>query len=130
MFSSAAHLLPVAITVSPPASAWQGFGHYREQWAAPATLEALSCLSDRADGTYLAEPLSIPDRRILNTAIGMMNQIPVDPVTPRPYRRLKRIEGKLRPKRIRNLPADNLPREKIEKERRIHKAARREGVDR
>jgi hypothetical protein len=54
MFSSAAHLLPVAITVSPPASAWQGFGRYHEQWAAPATLEALSCLSGRPSGRHLS----------------------------------------------------------------------------
>jgi hypothetical protein len=93
-------------------------------WPPPSAIR-VTLPADRANCAYLAEPLSVPDRCVLNTAIGMMDQVPVDPVAPRPDRHFKRIEGKLRPQRIRNLPADDLPREKIKNERRIHKAARR-----
>src|ERR1700678_1202881 len=55
----------------------------------------------------------------------MMNQGPADPAAARPDRHFKRIEGKPRPERIGTLPADDLPREKIENERGIHKTARR-----
>src|SRR3984885_4449308 len=55
----------------------------------------------------------------------MMNQVTVDSVATRPDRHFQCVEGKLRPERIGNLPADDLPREKIENERGVHKAARR-----
>src|SRR6185437_12965688 len=85
----------------------------------------VSLAPDRADRVYLTKPLSIPDRRVLNSAVGMMNETPVHPVTARPDRHFQRIEGKLRTESIRNLPPDNFPREQIENERGINEVSRR-----
>jgi hypothetical protein len=59
----------------------------------------------------------------LDSAIGMMNEIPVHPVAARPDRHLQRVEGKFGPEIIRNLPADDFPREQVEDEGRIHETA-------
>src|SRR6478736_9085194 len=85
----------------------------------------VSLAPDRADRVYLTEPLSIPDRRILSSAVGMMNEIAVHPVAARPDRHFQRIKGKPRPESIGNLPSDDFPREQVENERGIDKATRR-----
>src|SRR5271156_4479678 len=74
---------------------------------------------DRAD---LAEPLGIADRGILNSAIRMMDQLAVHPVATRPDSHFERVERKLGPERIGNLPADNHPGKQVEDERGINKA--------
>src|SRR5579862_2530555 len=63
----------------------------------------------RADRADLAAPLSVPDRRILHSAVGMMDKVLADPVTARPDRHLQRVEGEFRPEAIGNLPADDFP---------------------
>ena len=78
--------------------------------------------ADRPDRADLAEPLGIADRGILNSAIRMMDKIPVHPVAPGPDGHLERVDRKLGPEITGNLPADNHPGKQVKNERGVNKA--------
>jgi hypothetical protein len=78
--------------------------------------------ADRAD---ITQPLRIADRRILDTTVRMMNELITDLIPRRPDRHLQRIEGKLSPQRIRDLPPDNPAGKQISDKRGINKTAGR-----
>src|SRR5580700_2523886 len=52
----------------------------------------------------------------------MMNQLAVHPVAAKPDSHFERVERKLGPQRIGNLPADNHPGKQVKDERSINKA--------
>ena len=63
-----------------------------------------------------------PVESALNSAIRMMDQPAVHPVTTRPDSHFKRVERQLGPERIGHLPADNHPGKQVKDERCINKA--------
>src|ERR1700737_1391244 len=78
----------------------------------------ITLAADGTDSAYLSEPLTVPDRCVLDTPIGVVDK-PFAGLA-RPDRHLQRVQRQIRVQIVSDLPPDDSTREQIENKRGIH----------